>query len=84
VNHNLKPCVHYDQGPAKIKEQAQTTTKNGKVPTTDEMYFNSITNRPGQICEFCWQLPNSWRYGIYAADWTTVGQISKWALGKTE
>jgi len=47
VNHNQKPCVHSNQGHAKIKEQAQTTTKNGKVPTTDETFFNSIINRPG-------------------------------------
>jgi len=26
VNHNQKPCVHYDQGHPKIKEQVQTTT----------------------------------------------------------
>jgi len=47
VNHNQKPRAHFNQGHAKIKEQAKTTTKNEKVTTTDEMFFNSITNRPG-------------------------------------
>jgi len=42
-----KPCVHFNQGHAKIKERAKTTTKNGKVPTTDETFFNSVINRPG-------------------------------------
>jgi len=58
VNHNPKPCVHLNQGHAKIKEQAQTTTKNGKVTTTDVMYFNFVTNRPGWTCEFTRQCPS--------------------------
>jgi len=60
----------------KIEEQAKTTTKNGKVTTTHEMFFNSVTNMPGQTCEFSLQWQNTWRHGIFAADRTTVGQIA--------
>jgi len=67
-----------------MQEQAKTSTKNGKVFTTDEMFFNSVTKRSGQICEFCLQLPNAWRCGIFAANRTTVGQIPTRAPEKTE